>query len=68
MRVLAALAGGLIGGMIGYLVGAIVGCDWLYPTSNQCGIYGTFFTGSPGFLAVAMAGWLAARSSRDDLR
>ena len=38
MRVLAALAGGLIGGMIGYLVGAIVGCDWLYPTSNQCGI------------------------------
>jgi hypothetical protein len=28
--------------VIGYVVGAIVGCDWLYPTSNLCGIYGAF--------------------------
>jgi len=68
VRILAALAGGLIGGVIGYLMGAIVGCDWLYPTSNLCGIFGASFTGPLGFLGGVMAGWLAARSPGNDLR
>ena len=68
MRILTALAGGLMGGVIGYLVGAVVGCDWLYPTSNLCGIYGAFFTGPLGFLAGAWRAGSPRGLPGDDLR
>lgn len=61
MRILALLAGGLIGGVIGYFIGAFIACDWLYPTSNLCGIYGVFFTGPVGFIGGAVAGWFVSR-------
>ena len=60
-RFSAAVAGGLIGAVAGYFVGATVACDWLYPTSNLCGIYGVFITGPLGLLGGAVAGWLISR-------
>jgi hypothetical protein len=54
--------------VIGYVVGAIVGCDWLYPTSNLCGIYGAFFTGPLGFLAGAWRAGSPRGLPGDDLR
>ena len=58
MRLLAAVAGGLIGLVVGYFVGVHVACDWLYPTSNLCGIYGVFLTGPIGLVGGVVGGWL----------
>jgi len=54
----------MIGSVAGYFVGAIVGCNWLYPTSNLCGIYGAFFTGPVGFIAGAVTGWVVLSRRR----
>jgi len=61
VRILATLAGGLVGGVAGYFIGVVMACDWLYPTSNLCGIYGVFFTGPLGLIGGAVAGWVASR-------
>jgi len=50
------IAGALVGVVVGYLTGAYVACDWLYPTSNLCGIYGVFLTGPIGLLVGAVCG------------
>ena len=63
MKFLAAVVGGLIGGVVGYFIGAYVSCDWLYPTSNLCGIYGFLATGPIGLVGGAIAGWRLSRSS-----
>lgn len=61
MKHLAAVVGGLIGGVVGYFIGAYVSCDWLYPSSNLCGIVGVFVTGPLGLVGGAVAGWLLSR-------
>lgn len=61
MRFLSALAGALIGFVVGYFIGVSVACDWLYPTSNLCGIYGVFLTGPIGLVAGAIGGWMVSR-------
>jgi len=63
MRIVWTLVGALIGGMIGYFVGVYVACDWLYPTSNLCGIYGVFFTGPVGSVIGGVIGWMGSRGS-----
>ena len=50
MKVVVLLLGGFVGLVVGYFAGVIVACDWLYPTSNLCGIYGVFLTGPIGFV------------------
>ena len=60
MRVWAALAGAVIGLVVGYFVGVHIACDWLYPTSNLCGIYGVFLSGPIGLVAGAVLGWITA--------
>ena len=61
MRFLAAAAGGLLGGILGYFIGVYAACDWLYPASNLCGIYGVFATGPIGILIGVVAGWWLSR-------
>ena len=60
MKLVAIAAGALIGAVAGYFTGAIVACDWLYPSSNLCGIYGVFLTGPIGLVSGAIGGWLLA--------
>jgi hypothetical protein len=50
-RVFAVVVSGLIGGVFGYFVGVSIGCDWLYPSSNLCGIYGMLITGPIGLIS-----------------
>ncbi len=59
MRILATLAGGLVGGVAGYFIGVVMACDWLYPTSNLCGIYGVFFTGRGPVILRSVRRWPA---------
>jgi hypothetical protein len=61
MRVVAILLGGLVGLIVGYFAGVVVACDWLYPTSNLCGIYGVFFTGPIGFVVGIVVAWFISR-------
>jgi hypothetical protein len=61
MRFLAAVGGGFLGAVVGYFIGVYVACDWLYPTSSLCGIYGVFATGPIGLVGGAIAGWLLSR-------
>lgn len=58
-RLFATLAAGLIGGGSGYFIGVYVACDWLYPTSSLCGIYGVFITAPIGSAcgAVVVGSW-----------
>jgi hypothetical protein len=51
----------LLGGAFGYFVGVSIGCDWLYPSSNLCGIYGMLITGPVGLIAGAVIGWRISR-------
>jgi hypothetical protein len=51
----------LLGAVLGYLIGAWAGCDWLYPDSNLCGIYGALFTGPLGLATGAVIGWRRSR-------
>ena len=60
-RLFALIASGLIGGLIGYFVGVFAGCDWLYPNSNLCGIYGLLLTGPIGLIVGAAVGWRVSR-------
>jgi hypothetical protein len=46
-----------IGLVLGYFIGVYVACDWFYPTSNLCGIYGVFSTGPIGLSIGAVLGW-----------
>ena len=55
------LGGALIGMVVGYFIGVYVACDWLYPTSNLCGIYGVFVTAPIGLAGGAVAGWVKSR-------
>jgi len=57
VRVLSALTGFVAG----YFIGIHVACDWLYPTSNLCGIYGVFLTGPIGLVVGAIGGWVLSR-------
>jgi hypothetical protein len=61
VRIGGTLIGALIGLVVGYFIGVYVACDWLYPTSNLCGIYGVFITGPIGLLAGAIGGWVMSR-------
>ena len=61
MKVVGMLLGGIVGLVVGYFVGVYVACDWLYPTSNLCGIYGLFFTGPIGFVVGIVGTWLISR-------
>ena len=61
MRLVATVVGGLLGFVAGYFIGVSVACDWLYPTSNLCGIYGVFLTGPIGLLIGAVGGWLISK-------
>jgi hypothetical protein len=61
MRLFPTLAGAVIGTVAGYFIGVHVACDWLYPTSNLCGIYGVFLTAPIGLLSGALAGWVMSR-------
>jgi hypothetical protein len=62
MKLVAIVGGALIGGMAGYFIGVTVACDWLYPSSNLCGIYGVFLTGPIGLASGAIGGWLISRT------
>ena len=64
MKFFAIVGGGLIGAVAGYFVGVVVACDWLYPTSNLCGIYGVFVTGPIGLVGGAIAGCLISRAEK----
>jgi hypothetical protein len=64
VRLLGALAGGLIGFVIGYFIGVYAGCDWLYPTSNLCGMYGMILTGPLGLVAGGIGGWRVSRPQK----
>lgn len=55
---------GLIGLVVGYFLGVYIACDWLYPTSNLCGIYGVFLTGPIGLVAGLAVGWRARKSKQ----
>ena len=55
------LGGALIGMVVGYFIGVYVACDWLYPTSNLCGIYGVFVTAPIGLVSGAVWGWVKSR-------
>ncbi len=61
MRILQTLGGALMGLVAGYFIGVYIACDWLFPTSNLCGIYGVFITGPIGLLVGALAGWKISR-------
>jgi hypothetical protein len=61
MKVIVILLGGFVCLVIGYFAGVYVACDWLYPTSNLCGIYGIFFTGPIGFVVGIVVTWLLSR-------
>ena len=58
MRWVATAVGGLLGFVVGYFIGVSVACDWLYPTSNLCGIYGVFLAGPIGLVIGAVGGWM----------
>jgi hypothetical protein len=60
-RIFVIVVSGLLGGVAGYFVGVSIGCDWLYPTSNLCGIYGMLITGPVGFIAGVVTGWRTSR-------
>ena len=51
----------LIGTVVEYFIGVHVACDWLYPTSNLCGIYGVFISGPIGLACGAVEGWILSR-------
>jgi hypothetical protein len=53
---------GLIGGLVGYFIGVYIACDWLYPESNLCGIFGVFLTGPIGLVCGAVVGWRMSRA------
>ena len=56
-RLFGTFVGALIGWIAGYFLGVIVACDWLYPTSNLCGIYGVFISGPIGlWLELSVVG------------
>ena len=61
MRLFPTLAGAVIGTIVGYFIGVYVACDWLYPTSNLCGIYGVFLTAPIGLISGALTGWVMSR-------
>jgi hypothetical protein len=61
MRHSATVLGALVGTVVGYFIGVYVACDWLYPPSNLCGIYGVFLTGPIGLAIGAVAGWIMSR-------
>jgi hypothetical protein len=63
-RTLVIAAGALLGLVVGYLGGAHLGCDWLYPTSNLCGIVGVFLGAPAGLLAGALTVAIATRRKR----
>jgi hypothetical protein len=63
-RIFATLACALIGFVVGYFIGAFIACDWLYPTSNLCGIYAVFVTGPIGFLGGAVGAWFIFRPAK----
>jgi hypothetical protein len=64
MRVIAILFGALIGGIVGYFIGVDAGCDWLYRTSNLCGIYGLLLTGPIGLVVGAAGVWFLSRKTK----
>lgn len=61
VRIVGILLGGLVGFVAGYFIGAFAACDWLYPTSNVCGLYGVFLTGPVGLVCGAVIGWVITR-------
>ena len=63
-RTLGMAAGALLGLVVGYFGGAHLGCDWLYPTSNLCGIVGVFVGAPVGLLAGVTTVAIATRSKR----
>jgi hypothetical protein len=62
MRIVGILVGGVAGFVAGYFIGAFVACDWLYPTSNLCGLYGVFLAGPVGLVCGAVGVWAMTRS------
>lgn len=68
VRLVKILAGVLIGMLVGYFIGAFVACDWLYPTSNLCGIYAVFVTAPIGLVIGAVSGWLLSRPQHNSVR
>jgi hypothetical protein len=63
-RALLTLGGGLAGAIIGYFAGVVIGCDWLYPTSNLCGIYGALVSGPIGLVLGSILTWRNTRPRR----
>jgi hypothetical protein len=61
MKIIAIVTGGLIGAIVGYFIGVYAGCNWLYPTSNLCGIYGMLVTGPVGLVAGTAGVWFLSR-------
>jgi hypothetical protein len=63
-RTLEIATGALLGLVVGYFGGAHLGCDWLYPTSNLCGVVGVFLGAPVGLLAGVMTVVIATRAKR----
>ena len=61
VRLSKSLSAALIGMVAGYFIGVYLACDWLYPSSNLCGIYGVFVTAPIGLVSGAVCGWLKSR-------
>lgn len=55
--------GALFGLVVGYFSGVHLGCDWLYPTSNLCGVVGVFLGAPIGLLAGVMTVAIATRGT-----
>ena len=56
-RLLLTIGGGLAGAIAGYAIGVAIGCDWLFPESNLCGIYGALVSGPVGLLLGVTLVW-----------
>jgi hypothetical protein len=56
MKLMLVIFCGLTGMVIAYFAGVIVACDWLYPGSNLCGIYGVFLTAPIGLVIGLVVG------------
>jgi hypothetical protein len=63
-RLLLTCGGGLVGAVAGYMIGVGIGCDWLYPDSNLCGIYGALVSGPVGLVLGVILVWRSTGAAR----
>jgi hypothetical protein len=60
VKVFALVIGALIGLVVAYYPAVVVACDWLWPTSNLCGLPVALLMAPLGLVVGAVAGWKVA--------